>query len=303
MAAGLVLLGAVLAVAGPARVARLLRRTDPLWYLAAASVYVVVAASRGLRLALLAPIRPLRAGLLGMVVQAAVQVIPARLGELSLPVLLQREAGLSLSGGAGTLLAVRALDLAALGAWAGTAVGIRWGLDRPVILAASAALALPLLLLPLLAAWADGLATRLLAPRGLAGRRWTRRVRRARAALDLLRRRPARLLAALFFSLAGWGFLWLSVWCLLQAIGHPMALDTVVLGTASATVATLLPINIVGTFGTMEAGWTAAFTALGVPVEIAAASGLAVHILSLLVTVAYGALAFVLMARLRRPSG
>ncbi|NOZ93586.1 MAG: hypothetical protein GXP47_02450, partial [Acidobacteria bacterium] len=133
--------------------------------------------------------------------------------------------------------------------------------------------------------------------------RWTRRVRRARAALDVLRRRPARLLAALFFSLAGWGFLWLSVWCLLRAIGHPMALDAVVLGTASATVATLLPINIVGTFGTMEAGWTAAFAALGVPVEIAAASGLAVHILSLLVTVAYGALAFVLMAPLRRPSG
>ncbi len=299
MAVGLALLVTVLAVAGPIRVVRLLGTTDLLWYAAAAGVYAVVATARGLRLALLAPIGPVRACQLGMVVQAAVQVVPARLGELSLPVLLRRESGLPFSAGAGILLTVRALDLAALGAWAGTAIGFRWGLGRPFILTASAALALPLIFLPLMASWADRLATLFLAPRGQVGRRWTRRVRRARSTLDLLRRRPWRLVWALALSLAGWGFLWISVWCLLRAIGHPMALDAVVLGTASATVAALLPVNVLGSFGTMETGWTAAFTALGVPVTTAAASGLAVHILSLLVTVVYGAVAFATMSSTR----
>jgi len=300
MAVGLILLAAVLWVAGPARVVELLRATDLLWYAAAAGVYAVVAAARGLRLALLAPIGVLEACQLGMAVQAAVQVIPARLGELSLPVLLRRASGLPLSAGAGILLAVRALDMAALGAWAGTAIGIHWGLERPIILAASAILVLPLVFLPLLASLGDRLATRFLAPRGLAGRRWTRRIRRTRGTLELLRRQPLRLLSALALSLAGWGFLWISVWCLLRAIGHSMALDAVVLGAASASVATLLPVNVFASFGTMETGWTAAFAALGVSVTTAAATGLAVHILSLMVTVLYGAVAFVTMPALRR---
>jgi len=299
MVLGFALLAAVLVVAGPRRVAELLLTTDPAWYAAAAGVYLAVAAARGFRLSLLTPLGPVRAFQLGMAVQAAVQVVPARLGELSLPILLRREAGFPLSSGAGVLLTVRALDMAALGAWAGVAVGFRWGLERPLILAASVGLVLPLVFLPLLARWSDRIATCLLAPRGMTGRRWTRGIRRARRALEELRRRPLRLASAMALSLAAWGFLWISVWCLLRAIGHPMVLNAVVLGTASASMATLLPINVLGSFGTMETGWTAAFAALGVPVTEAAASGLAVHILSLLVTVLYGAIAFATMPFLR----
>jgi hypothetical protein len=63
----------------------------------------------------------------------------------------------------------------------------------------------------------------------------------------------------------------------------------VVAGSAAASVANLVPVNLVANLGTLEAGWTAAFTALGVPVEDAAASGVAAHLWALLFAGGYGA--------------
>jgi uncharacterized membrane protein YbhN (UPF0104 family) len=59
----------------------------------------------------------------------------------------------------------------------------------------------------------------------------------------------------------------------------------------------LLPINVVGNIGTLEAGWTAAFVALGMPVDIAAATGLASHLWSLLFAAGYGAIGWLVVTR------
>jgi len=291
----LALLAGVLAVAGLHRVVELLVSTDPRGVVLLTVIYGLVTLLRALRLALLARLPLGRSWAVGTAAQATVQVVPARLGELALPALLWREAGVPLSTGAGLTLALRALDMTALGAWAGGAVALTWGTRHPAVLGAAVLLVLPLPLLPLLARLADGLATRLLAPRGRRGRRWTRSLRRMRRTLEELRSRPALLAAALALTLLTWAGIWSSVWVLLRAMGHPWPFGQVVVGTASATVATLVPVGVLGTFGTMETGWTAGFAALGVPVEVAAASGVAVHLWSLLVTVAYGAIAMTLL--------
>ena len=295
----LALLAGVLAVAGPRRVGVLLAGTDPRGVLLLVLVYGVVTVLRAARLSLLSRMPPGRSWTVGTAAQATVQVAPARLGELALPALLWKEGGIPLATGAGLTLALRALDMAALGAWVGGAVALTRGLDRPLVLAAAVLLALPLLLLPLLAAGADRLATRLLAPRGQRGRRWTRSLRRMRRTLDGLRARPLRLGAALVLTLLAWGGTWTSAWVILRAMGHSWPFGQVVVGTASATLATLVPVGVLGSFGPMETGWTAGFTALGVPVEVAAASGLAVHLWSLLITVLYGGSALLLL-ELRR---
>jgi len=74
----------------------------------------------------------------------------------------------------------------------------------------------------------------------------------------------------------------------------------VVAGSAFAALANLLPFNLVGNLGTLEAGWTAAFMALGVPVDLAAATGFASHLWALLFAAMFGAMAWGALA-LRHP--
>ena len=260
----LLLIAAVVSVATPEAFAGLIRRTRPEGVALAAACYVAVSILRGLRLATLAPLAPARAILVATSVQA----------------------------GAGILLASRAFDLAGLGTWAGAAIALGWGLERPLVLAAAVLLVLPLVALPFVTGALDRLVTRCLAPRGTRWRRRARHVRRLGATIEELRRQPLRLVAAMALSLLIWGGIWLSIWVLLRAMAHPWPMTDVVLGATAATVATFVPINILGNFGTLETGWTAGFVALGIPLETAAASGLAVHSWSLLVTVIVGSTAY-----------
>jgi len=285
------LISAVLWVAGPANVLRLIRRTRPAALGGAAAVYLAVVMLRAVRLEMLLPSGRLGFGRslqVSAVAQAAALFVPARLGELVLPALLRRTAGLELSGGIGVLLVARSLDLAALGTWAAGAVAWRWGARRPLLLIAGLALVVPLLLLPVTTALADRAATRWLAPRGVVGRRWTRRLRRLRRSLVELAARPGRLAASVVVSLALWGGIWITVGLLLGGLGYRWPFGAVLVGAAAASVATLLPVNLVANLGTLEAGWTAGFAAVGIPVKTAAASGVAVHLWSLTVSAVIG---------------
>jgi len=302
--AAVALVGGVLLLARPATVWDLLRRTDPVHLGLAAAGFAAACCLRGLRLTLLLPPSRLgwgRATLVATAAQAAAQFTPARAGELALPLLLRRAAVWELEAGIGTLLAARALDLAAVGLWAGAALLALHGPAEPLALLAAAALVVPALLLPFTLAAADALATRLLAPRGAAGRRWTRRLRRLRGALSQLRSRPGRLIGAVACSLATWGCIWVYTWLLLVAMGYRWAFQMVVAGSAGALLAAFVPLSLVASLGTLEAGWTASFSALGVPVDQAAASGLAAHLWALVLAAVFGASAAGVLTRRKRP--
>ena len=299
----LVLLGIVLAVAGPGEVWRLLRTTESSCLVLALGISAAFLAARGLRLQLLLPQVGLgffRAVLVAAVAQAAALFAPLRSGELVLPWLLSRMTGRDLSSGVGILLAARVLDLASLGVWCAMAVLVIWGLSEPLALLLSVLLLAPSLLLPLTLSVADRVAVRLLATRGLAGRRWARRIRRVRRELERLVKRPGRLGAAAFSSLVMWGLQWGVAWTLLVGMGHRWPPIEVAAGASVAAVANLLPFNLVGNLGTLEAGWTVAFTALGVPLKTAAATGLAAHLWGLIFAAFYGALAWGLLSLERR---
>lgn len=302
-AVALCLLALVLNAARPAAVWQLIRNTDLVGLVPAAAMAALALVARGLRLVLLLPagtLRPVTASLIAATAQAAALFVPARVGELALPLLLRRVTGCDLAIGVGTLLAARTLDLAALGAWAGVAILAVWGLGQPIALVAALLLLVPPLLLPATLASADWLAVRILAPRGPAGRRWTRRLRRIRRAVSVLRSRPIALVGAVSVSLAMWAALWSLAWFLLAAMGYRWPPMKVVAGSTFAALANLLPFNLVGNLGTLEAGWTAAFMALGVPVDLAAATGFASHLWALLFAAMFGAMAWGALA-LRHP--
>ena len=108
--------------------------------------------------------------------------------------------------------------------------------------------------------------------------------------------RPIRLFAAVLTSIVMWGLQWAVAWILLVAMGHRWPPATVVAGSVSAAVANLLPFNLVGNLGTLEAGWTAAFTALGVPMQTAAATGVAAHLWGLIFAAIFGLAGWVLLS-------
>lgn len=290
-AIAVLLLVAVVSIAGPSSVWLLLRSTD-LWLLAAAmAMSAAFLALRGLRLRLL--LEPGGLGgttaiLVAAAAQAAALFAPARTGELALPWLLARETRRSFSSNVGTLLATRILDLATLGVWCGVGILAVRGLGEPMVIFGALLLLVPTLLLPVTLRAADWCTTRCVAPRGMSGRRWTRRLRRVRGEIDALRDRPARLWGAFITSFIMWGLQWGVAWLLLVAMGHSWPLMTVAAGASAAAVANLLPLNLVGNLGTLETGWTAAFVALGVPVQLAAASGLAAHLWGLVFAAFFG---------------
>ena len=294
-----VLFGLVVATARPAEVWRLFQSTDSGLLALAATFSVAFLSARGLRLLLLVDRGLLtwpRATLVAAAAQAAALFVPARTGELALPLLLARTTGRSFTAGVGTLLAARALDLATLGIWSGGAVLAVRGFREPLAIVVSLALFLPSLLLPFTLAAADRFALHCLAARGMRGRRWARRVRRVRRELDELLRRPLRLIAAVVTSVVMWGLQWAVAWILLVAMGYRWPPTTVVAGSAAAAVANLLPFNLVGNLGTLEAGWTAAFTALGVPLQVAAATGVAAHLWGLIFAALFGLAAWVMLS-------
>ena len=296
----LALVVVVLYLARPATVWKLLATSDPgllsLAIVAAGAALVM----RGVRLVALMPPGELRIGestIVAAAAQAAALFAPARVGEFALPWLLRRVTGRDLAAGVGTLLAARALDMAGLGLWAGWAVLAIWGWTEPIALLVAVALVAPPLMLPATLKMTHRLALRCLAPRGQRGRRWTRRSRRLANGVTELQRRPARLAAAVAASLVMWAFLWALAGFLLAAMGHRWPAAEVVAGSAAASLSNLLPVNIIGNLGTLEAGWTAAFTALGVPVSVAAATGLASHLWALIFAALYGAIAWLVLTR------
>ena len=294
----LALIVGVLIAARSADVWGLMKSADPLALIPAAAAAAVALLLRGIRLLLVAPAANMgisRAVLVAAAAQGAALFVPARVGELALPLLLKRESGVELSAGIGTLFAVRTFDLAATGLWGGVAVLAVWGVDSPLAFAAAVALMVPPLILPVVLRLADRTALHCLAVRGGWGRRWTRQVRTVRRTVADLGRRPARLIGAFAASFLMTGSTWVVVWFLLAASGFSWPAQHVVAGSAAASLANLLPFNLVANLGTLEAGWTAAFTALGVPLDVAAATGLICHLWSLLFAAAYALIAWVLL--------
>lgn len=295
---GLVLAVGLLAVARPRHVVQLATRAQPSGLVAALAVTAAVAALRGLRLKLVVgrSLGWLRALAVHAVTQFAAAVVPMRLGEAAILPLLHRAGVPGLLRGVSVVVTVRLLDLLALLVWATVAglwLGARGALAGTVLVIVGAtALALAALAQKLLAA-----ASRRYRH---ASPRWRRVLRQAlevRTELRRLAATPGRAAAALALSLAAWGGVWWVTVLLLRAMGLAWPAVTVLWGTLGATLGALLPLNAIGNFGTLEAGWTAALTALGIPASQALAAGFATHAWSLLFNAALAAAAVPLTLR------
>ena len=281
---------ALAGVARPAAIAELVTGSQPRGVALAFAGAAVVFLLRGARLAVVAGGRlPLRRSIaVAGVASTAVAVLPLRTGDLALIPLLHAARVPGTIRGVSLLVSLRLLDLAGLLCWvlvAALALGGHYGWAVAPLAAA-----------PLLAAAGVGLALRvarrLAHPWRRAGgvrRRLLRQAIQVRNELREAARSPLRAGGALVLSIAIWGGIWAYTTALLRAMGLGWPASAVLLGVIGAAVGAALPLNAVGNFGTLEAGWTAALAAVGVPAAGALAAGFATHLWSVLFTAALGA--------------
>lgn len=82
-------------------------------------------------------------------------------------------------------------------------------------------------------------------------------------------------------SIGIWLSLYLLNYTLVIAMGINLNFFTIVLASTFAVFTTVLPIQGVGGFGTIEGGWAIGFVAAGLTKEVAISSGFGVHIITI----------------------
>ena len=217
-------------------------------------------------------------------------LLPARTGEASFPLLMQRWFGVPLAEGSGTLLWLRLLDLNVLGVLA-------------LLSFAPALLPLPAMVWPLLALaagllplFAPLLQSRLL--RGLQARPG----KLPQLVCKVLAGMPQQLRQVwldLALSWSAWGIKLAALAAVFAALAQlpPVA---ALLGAIGGDLSTVLPIHTPGGFGTYEAGVMAFASPLATPSAALLAAAVNLHVLVLGIALAAGALAWLSQRHMRK---
>ncbi len=217
-------------------------------------------------------------------------LLPARTGEASFPILLQRWFGVPMAEAAGTLLWLRLLDLNVLGVLALlTFAPALMPLPAPVWPLLALAAALVPLLAPVLNQW---LSRRLQNSQGKA----------AKLSHKLLAGVPTRLQQVgldLALSWSAWGIKLAALAAVFAALAQlqPVA---ALLGAIGGDLSTVLPIHTPGGFGTYEAGVIAFASPLAKPTPALLAAAVNLHVLVLGIALAAGAGAWLTQPRMRK---
>lgn len=252
---------------------------------------------------LIAPIRPVPLRRLSgymLVGYLANNVLPARLGELVRSHYLGDREGISRSATLGTVVVERVVDtvvLVGIGATAILVLNIRGVVVSAILVGAALAGLLVVALAVALAAHRLPGAGRIAAFLG----RWPRVkgiVLRLRDGLRVAAL-PRTVAAATILSVAAWSCTVVAVLAVAQSLGIELTVGEGALLAAGTNLATAIPSGP-GYLGTFEYAGQAIATAFGLPASKGLALALLIHVLTLVVSSAGGALALVQLGWQRR---
>lgn len=238
-----------------------------------------------------------------------VDLLPARLGELSFVYLIVNRGKRTAEEGVATMVVAMLLDLIALAPLLLLALlVVVQGASIPV--GALIGITTALALLSFVAIRSAGPVTRY-AARIIEASDWRGAhavTRRLRLLAESLERPAARtiLLPAFGLSLVLRLCKYGGIYSLALAVALPLGYGAggfgffnVVLAAVSAEVAAALPVHGLAGFGSYETAWTLSFTYLGFPREHAVVSGILVHVIGQVAEYALGTLALVWLMRPR----
>lgn len=312
MTAGL--LAALVSQIRVADILRLVRSLTPAQLIGLFVLYAAATAFRGLRLGMILGLRrPLTLAAISGVHAFLNHVMPFRTGELALPFLVRTFLGRSLAAGAVSLVLVRLYDILSIALLMMVSlVRVHGELESRLasaigvaLLVITAGLVGAFLALPLLLNLAD----RWLPPIGLRlGGRAQRLTARLTEAVHGMRQQLQALGPMQRYvwlpanSLLTQGCIYAFFYFAMRFMGIDIGFWKNMLASSGELVTGLLPINVVGSIGTLEAGWAAGYVLCGVNRVDAIATGFVVHglIVAALIVITLLGVGFLLAGRRAR---
>ncbi len=82
--------------------------------------------------------------------------------------------------------------------------------------------------------------------------------------------------------------------------GVEISFSQSVIGSSIATVIQLLPVNVFGSFGSLQAGWTIGFVMMGVDAKTALMTGLILHLIVIAILAMTACPAWLILFRVER---
>ncbi|MBL8857322.1 MAG: flippase-like domain-containing protein [Planctomycetes bacterium] len=242
----------------------------------------------------------------------AATLLPAKIGEATFVLYSKRVCNLPATSGLAALIVSRLLDLASLTggfsiacfALAASDVypAISWFTALGLGLAAVSAVCFFLSargnLVVLLAIW---LVRTCGLERGRLGKSITAGSEQLAGALRLAGR-DGMLLRATLVSIPIWLSTFMFCALLGRGFGLPadLSLAEASFGSGLAIVTSLAPVSAFANFGTLEAGWVLGFEALGVPRDVAAVTGLGLHVVQVASCIVLGLIGHMIMGSVKR---
>ncbi len=266
----------------PARLLEMLSRVRGEWLVVAALVYAFDYAVRGVRVWLATRLTYRISFLVFSTYMCLVRLLPVKLGELSLPLLLKRCGGTGLVEGTSILVGIRLVDLSALMTLGTFFLGGLVGMDRWVLASVS--------ILPLLGVF-------LLPKLGIGD--VSPRLRRFVEGLGEFGS-PSLLLSIYVVSLFRWGLNILFFYCITRGISSSVGLLQVGTAALSSSVVFSLPINGFGGVGTVDASWAGILVLLGISKDVAITSGILANMYANLLSVFLGGGSYLVIRKVCR---
>ena len=282
------------------------------WRLMAAGLgmWVLLYMARSARFVLLAPKTPY----LHMLCIAAVhnfllRIMPMRTGDLSYGFLMRRAGTAQLGEALLSLLLFRLLDATTVVLYFAVSLASHGGVylwDRTTgIVAAVVALvvfAVVALNLGRLLRWGTNVLRGACRAVGLGERPLVQKaLGRLKDSVDSFAHvRPRVILQVSGASLVVWLLTYGTFFVIMRAFSMPVGPVQTVLGSTASVVTGFLPIGGLGSFGTLEVGWTAGFYLVGLPESKAAASGFGVSMATFVYTALLGLVGWIGLTMINR---
>jgi uncharacterized membrane protein YbhN (UPF0104 family) len=223
-------------------------------------------------------------------------LLPARTGDVILVVLLKKYSEIYVGSSLGILILTRIYDLSALAL--SFSIGMIWiglqgrssGTTRLFIFSLILGILTLVLGLIIRRIWRvlQILLKRILQKFHWNKKAWARAILDAAKEVDVVLQssRSKTFLVRLFLaSFVIWGSLFATYWSLLRSMEFSQYnFPQTVVGSTAASLSNALPVNSFGSLGTLEIGWTAGFSFIGMTLEESVASGFAIHFWLILFT-------------------
>lgn len=282
----------------------LLWNIDPLYLAAGFVFYIISSIFRALRFKILLDNRIDTKDLFAIVCvhNMVNNIMPARLGELSYVYLAKKKHGVSTGEGIATLLVARVFDFITISLLFFLAASSISDLPHIISQATRIAMIFIIILVLLLVALVHFKERSLRSIRSCVT---ALRIQKYKPIDYILRKteetvesfniiRSSRVILYVFIlSILIWLSFYSIIYLLTLALGIEITIMRFIVGATIYVFTTVLPIQSIIGFGTIEAGWAAGFIAVGVPMNIAIGSGFAIHIIGIvffMITGAYGLL-------------